>query len=223
MTLAYQYNLSEIHPVFKIELVDKLGVRYWYDGEATDVLPMQKQDSEDPNQQWDPEFRPLLNDSKTIGIFNINGEDECIRHINRRIANYILDEYVEVADNCPLDTEKLYHEKIDEFYSWFWERRTERDSKLFERFLRHIHSIRQKKIEPSTWYTLKEAASYTRTGVTKLRELIDSGKLKSHRLDDLKKTSTILIHRKDLDAVILFDRSSGLGKRESERLRSYQR
>jgi hypothetical protein len=220
--LAYQYNLNEIHPVYKIELVDKLGVRYWYDSEAADVLPMQKQDSEDPSQQWDPEFRPLLNDSKTIGIFNINGEDECIKHINRRIAKYILDEYDKVADTCPVEMEKLYHEKIDEFYSWFWERRTERDSSLFERFLRHIHNLRQKHSPTPTWYTLKEAAVYSRTGVTKLRELIDSGKLKSNRLDDSKKTSTILIHRKDLDAVILFDRSIGLGKREQDRLKAYQ-
>lgn len=86
---------------------------------------------------------------------------------------------------------------------WFWERRTERDTSLFNRFLLHIQSIRTKQNPTPTWFTLKEAGAYTRTGVTKLRELIDSGKLKSHRLDDAKKTSTLLLHRKDLDAVIL--------------------
>ena len=219
--MAYQYNLKEMHPVSKIELVDKLGIRFWYSGENSDDLPMQRQDSEDPKQQWEPEMRPLLDDSKTIGLFHID-EEECIKHINRRIANYILDEYDKVADTCPVEMEKLYHEKIDEFYSWFWERRTERDSTLFGRFLGHIQSIRQKLQPPPTWYSLKEAAVYSRTGVTKLRELIDEGKLKSRRLDDAKKTSTILIHRKDLDAVILFDRSSGLSKREQDQLKAYQ-
>jgi excisionase family DNA binding protein len=219
--LSYQYNLKEMHPVDKVELVDKLGIRFWYSGEDTDSPPMQKQDSEDPGQPWEPEMRPLLDDSKTIGLFNID-ETECIKHINRRIANYILDEYDKVADTCPEALEKLYHEKIDEFYSWFWERRTERDSRLFDRFLRQIQSIRQKQQLLPTWYSLKEAAVYTRTGVTKLRELIDAGKLRSHRLDDSKKTSTILLHKKDLDAVILFDRSSGLGKREQDRLKAYQ-
>ncbi len=210
-----------MHPVSKIELVDKLGIRFWYSGENSDDLPMQRQDSEDPKQQWEPEMRPLLDDSKTIGLFHID-EEECIKHINRRIANYILDDYDKVADTCPVEVEKLYHEKIDEFYSWFWERRTERDSTLFGRFLGHIQSIRQKLQPPPTWYSLKEAAVYSRTGVTKLRELIDEGKLKSRRLDDAKKTSTILIHRKDLDAVILFDRSSGLSKREQDQLKAYQ-
>ena len=219
--MAYQYNLKEMHPVSKIELVDKLGIRFWYSGENSDDLPMQRQDSEDPKQQWEPEMRPLLDDSKTIGLFHID-EEECIKHINRRIANYILDEYDKVADTCPVEMEKLYHEKIDEFYSWFWERRTERDATLFARFLSHIQSIRSKQNPPPTWYTLKEAGAYARTGVTKLRQLIDTGKLRSYRLDDSKKTSTIIIHRKDLDAVILFDRSIGLGKREQERLKAYQ-
>ena len=219
--MAYQYNLKEMHPVSKIELVDKLGIRFWYSGENSDNPPMQRQDSEDSTEPWEPVMRPLLEDSKTIGLFHID-EEECIKHINRRIANYILDEYDKVADTCPVEMEKLYHEKIDEFYSWFWERRTERDATLFGRFLGHIQSIRQKQSPTPTWYTLKEAAVYSRTGVTKLRELIDSGKLKSNRLDDSKKTSTILIHRKDLDAVILFDRSTGLGKREQDRLKAYQ-
>ena len=219
--MAYQYNLKEMHPVSKIELVDKLGIRFWYSGENSDNPPMQRQDSEDSTEPWEPVMRPLLEDSKTIGLFHID-EEECIKHINRRIANYILDEYDKVADTCPVEMEKLYHEKIDEFYSWFWERRTERDSTLFGRFLGHIQSIRQKLQPPPTWYSLKEAAVYSRTGVTKLRELIDEGKLKSRRLDDAKKTSTILIHRKDLDAVILFDRSSGLSKREQDQLKAYQ-
>ena len=219
--MAYQFNLKEMHPVFKLELMDKLGICFWYGGEDADLPPMQKQDSDDPSEPWEPVMRPLLDDSKTIGIFNID-EDECIKHVNRRLANYILDEYGSVADTCPVELERLYHEKIDEFYMWFWERRTERDSQLFDCFLRHIHSVRDKKNEPSTWYTLKEAAAYSRTGVTKLRELIEEGKLKSHRLDDSKKTSTIIIHRKDLDAVILFDRSAGLSKREQERLKAYQ-
>jgi len=166
-------------------------------------------------------MRPLLDDSKTIDLFHAD-EDECIKHINRRIANYILDEYDKVADTCPVELEKMYHEKIDEFYSWFLERRTERDATLFGRFLRHIQSIRNKQHSTPMWYTIKEAAVYSRTGVTKLRELIDSGKLKSHRVDDSKQTATILLHRKDLDAVILFDRSSGLGKREQERLKAYR-
>jgi excisionase family DNA binding protein len=219
--LTYRFNLNEMHPVVKVELVDKRGIDFWYTGEDTDMPPMQKQDSEDSGQPWEPVMRPLLDDSKTIGIFHID-EDECIKHINRRIANYILDEYDKVADTCPVELEKMYHEKIDEFYSWFWERRTERDATLFGRFLRHIQSIRNKHQLTPTWYTLKEAAAYSRTGVTKLRELIDSGKLKSHRVDDSKKTATILLHRKDLDAVILFDRSTGLGKREQERLKAYQ-
>ena len=219
--MTYRFNLKEMHPVKKLELVDKLGVQFWYEGEDTRLPPMQKQDSEDPKQQWEPVIRPLLDDSKTIGLYHID-EKECIKHINRRIANYILDEYDRVVDTCPVELEKLYHEKIDEFYMWFWGRRTERDSILFERFLRHIQSIRQKQQLQPTWYSLKEAAVYTRTGVTKLRELIDSGKLRSHRVDDAKKTATILLHRKDLDAVILFDRSSGLRKREQDRLKAYQ-
>ena len=219
--MAYQFNLKEMHPVFKLELMDKLGICFWYGGENADVPPMQKQDSDDPNEQWEPVMRPLLDDSKTTGLFHID-EEECIKHINRRIANYILDEYEKVADTCPVELEKLYHERIDEFYSWFGDRRTERDATLFGRFLRHIQSIRSKQNPTPTWYSLKEAGVYARTGVTKLRKLIDSGKLRSYRLDDSKKTATIIIHRKDLDSVILFDRSSGLGKREQERLKAYQ-
>ena len=219
--MAYQYNLNEIHPVSKVELVDKLGIRFWYSGENSDNPPMQRQDSEDSLEPWEPIMRPLLDDSKTISLFHVD-EEECIKHINRRLANYILDQYDKVIDTCPVKLENLYHEKVDEFYSWFWERRREQDATLFGRFLDHLQSIRSKQHPTPTWYTLKEAGAYARIGVTKLREVIDSGKLRSYRLDDSKKTSTIIIHRKDLDAVILFDRSSGLGKREQDRLKAYQ-
>jgi hypothetical protein len=53
-----------MHPVSKIELVDELGIRFWYGGENSDNPPMQRQDSEDSTEPWEPNMRPLLDDSK---------------------------------------------------------------------------------------------------------------------------------------------------------------
>ncbi len=83
--MTYQFNLREMHPVYKLELVEKLGLRFRYAGEAPELPPMQKRESEDPTQQWEPVMRPLLDDSKTIGIFHVD-EDECFKHFNRRIS-----------------------------------------------------------------------------------------------------------------------------------------
>lgn len=48
-----------------------------------------------------------------------------------------------------------------------------------ESLLRQLEQKRNR----SPWYKLKESAEYMRCGVTKVRELIDSGLLKSYRLD----------------------------------------
>ncbi len=220
--MNYQFTLSELRPVIKVEVSTTGGIYFWFTGENLSDPPMQKVDEEGSWGPWYPELRPLLEDSKTIRILHDQGEEACIRHINMRIADFILDQYDKVRDSCPESLEKKYLGKIDEFYIWFWDRRQPGDAKIFGRFLQHIQSIRQKRNPPATWYTLREAAVYTRTGVTKLRELIDAGKLKSHRLDDAKSKSTILIHRKDMDSIILFDRSVGLTKRQQERLKAYQ-
>jgi len=74
----------------------------------------------------------------------------------------------------------------------------------------------------SPWYKLKEAAPYMRCGVTKVRELIDAGLLKSYRLDQKVEKSTILIHKKDMDALILCGRSKGLQPREQKLLKFMQ-
>jgi hypothetical protein len=219
--MSYKFTLQEFHPVAKVELLSNNKIEFWYEGEETRMPPSQTIPNEGP---WGPQediYRPVLG-GPAAKVMKDQGEDACIRHLNRRIANYILDHYEEVRDSCPVKLEKLYLDKIDEFYLWFWQRRDNTDRKLFGRFLLHIQSIRQKQNLSPTWYTLKEAAIYTRAGVTKLRELKDNGKLKPYTLDDAKSKSTILFHRKDLDSVILFDRSKGLNRRQQDKLKAYQ-
>jgi excisionase family DNA binding protein len=214
----YNFKVNELAPVFHAYLVEGQGVMFWYEGESTEYDPY-RLSVEDGVQEEIP--RPVLSDKTTIRIYSERGQENCIRHINTRLANYLLDEYESNHENAPDSVIKLYEKKIDLFYRWFWECDRKRNEKIFERFLRHIRSCRKKSEQLSTWHTLKEAAEYARTGVTKLRELIDEGKLKSYRLDDAKSKSTILINRKDLDAMILFNRSSGLTKRQQARLASY--
>jgi len=74
----------------------------------------------------------------------------------------------------------------------------------------------------SPWYTLKEAAEYMRCGVTKIRSLIEECRLKSHRIDPRLDKSTIVIHRKDMDALLLFERCRGLLPREQKLLKFMQ-
>ncbi len=219
--MSYKFTLQEFHPVKKVVLLSSNKIEFWYEGEETWISPSQTIPTEGPWGPHEDVFRPVLG-GPAAKIMKEQGEEPCIRHLNRRIANYILDEYERVYETCPVVLEKQYLAKIDEFYIWFWNRRDNSDRKLFGRFLRHIQSIRQKRNLPPTWYTLKEAAIYTRAGVTKLRELKDTGKLKPYMLDDAKSKSTILFHRKDLDSVILFDRSNGLNKRQQQKLKAYQ-
>jgi len=214
----YKFNVKELAPVTHVYLLEDQGVMFWYEGESTEYDPYQLK-VEDGVREEIP--RPLLEDRTTIRIYLENGQENCIRHINTRIANYLLDEYEANYDTAPEAVINLYAKKIDLFYRWFWERSRKTNEKIFGRFLRHLQSQRSKSEKFATWYTLKEAAEYARTGVTKLRELIDEGKLKAYRLDDAKSKSTILINRKDLDAMILFNRSSGLTKRQQARLSSY--
>ena len=216
--MKYKFDIEDLLPVAAVQLIEDRSIIFWYGGEDPNVLPTQITDAGYGREEAP---RPLLRDAKTIRIYQEDGQDACVRYINIRISRYILDEFEEGRETFPNRISKLYERKIDIFYQWFWERRQRGDEKLFARFLRHLKAEREKDKQPATWHTLKEAAIYSRTGVTKLRELIDAGKLRSYRLDDAKSKSTILIHRKDLDAVILFDRSSGLNKREQERLMVY--
>jgi excisionase family DNA binding protein len=85
-----------------------------------------------------------------------------------------------------------------------------------------ILQILNTSIVRSPWYKLQEAAEYLRCGVTTIRRLIDEGLLKSHRLDQRAEKSTILIHRKDMDALILFGKSRGLQPREQKLLKFMQ-
>mgnify|MGYP002640065637 CR=1 FL=1 len=218
--MKYNFDIEDLLPVEAVQLVLDRSIMFWYGGEDPNQLPIQRKDVGYGMEEAD---RPLLRDARTIRIFQEDGSDACIRHINIRIARYILDEFEDGRETFPNRISKLYEKKIDIFYQWFWERRQKGDEKLFARFLTHLRAEQAKDNEPATWHTLKEAAVYARTGVTKLRELIDEGKLRSYRLDDAKSKSTILIHRKDLDAVILFDRSSGLNKREQDRLKTYSK
>ena len=208
----------QLAPVTHAYLIKDQGVVFWYEGETPEYDPSQIK-IEDGISEEIP--RPLLRDRKTIRMYMDEGRENCIRHINTRIANYLLDEFERNMDAAPDKVIELYAKKIDLLYHWFWQQRRKSHEKIFERFLRHVQCRRRKSEKLATWHTLKEAAEYARTGVTKLRELIDDGKLKSYRLDDAKSKSTILINRKDLDAMILFDRSSGLTKRQQQRLSSY--
>ncbi|MCF7823495.1 MAG: hypothetical protein K9N35_04925 [Candidatus Marinimicrobia bacterium] len=217
----YQYRLKELKPVFWAQLIGGEGVQYWFEGEDPDEIPTQTLTPDERRYIHEGPLRPLLKDKRTVDIMKDYGTEYCVHDINKRIAKSLLDEFEQIAETCPEKLLRQYLAAIDRFYQWFWENREKGDEKLFTRFLRHLQHQRQISQQPATWYTLREAAAYSRTGVTKLRELIDVGKLRSYRLDDAKSKSTILLHRKDLDAVILFDRSSGLTKREQQRLKSY--
>jgi len=214
----YEFKVKELAPVIHAYLIKDQGVVFWYEGETPEYDPSQMKIEDGVVEEFP---RPLLRDSKTIRMYMDGGRENCIRHINTRIATYLLDEYERSMESAPDTVLELYIKKIDLFYHWFWMQRRKSYEKIFERFLRHVKSRHKRSEKLATWYTLKEAAEYGRTGVTKLRELIDERKLKSYRLDDAKSKSTILINRKDLDAMILFDRSSGLTKRQQERLSSY--
>ncbi len=214
----YKFKVNELAPVIHAYLIKEHGIVFWYEGETPEYDPSQIKIEDGAVEEI---HRPLLRDSKTIRMYMDGGRENCIRHINTRIASYLLDEYERNMESAPDTVLELYAKKIDLFYHWFWKQRRKSYEKIFERFLLHVKSRRRRSEKLATWYTLKEAAESARTGVTKLRELIDEGKLKSYRLDDAKSKSTILINRKDLDAMILFDRSSGLTKRQQARLSSY--
>jgi len=38
--MDYEFTLAELAPVTKIELVDKIGIRFWFEGEETKLPPM---------------------------------------------------------------------------------------------------------------------------------------------------------------------------------------
>ena len=82
--------------------------------------------------------------------------------------------------------------------------------------------LRTVKHPRSPWYTLKEAGEYMRCGITTVRRLIDECRLKSYRLDQRVEKSTILIHKKDMDALILCGRSMGLQLREQKLVKHMQ-
>jgi len=222
-TDEYQFRLNELKPVFWVQLIEGRGVLYWFEGENPDFVPTQALTRDEANYMQEGAERPPLRDKRTLEIMNDYGVDFCIHHINKQLSKDLLDAFEDLADTIPKRLERQYLAAIDRFYEWFWERREKGDEKLWARFLRHLQHQRQINQQPATWYTLKEAAVYARVGVTKLRALIDAGELKSHRVDDKKAKSTILLHRKELDSVILFGRSSGLTKREQERLKSYHK
>ena len=89
---------------------------------------------------------------------------------------------------------------------------------IFDSILRRMIQVNRIR----TWYTLREAGEYLRCGVTSVRRLIDEGKLKSYRLDQEKEKSNILIHRKDLDSLVLFGKCKGLMPRDIQRLKAMQ-
>jgi|APSaa5957512622_1039677.scaffolds.fasta_scaffold33907_2 excisionase family DNA binding protein len=106
------------------------------------------------------------------------------------------------------------HKSIDELFD-----------RLSPEVLEFFDSILQRMIlveRTRTWYNLREAGEYLRCGVTTIRRLIDEGKLKSYRLDQVKEKCTILIHRKDLDSLVLFGRCKGLMPRDLQRLKAMQ-
>ncbi len=89
---------------------------------------------------------------------------------------------------------------------------------VFDSILRRMIQVNRTR----TWYSLREAGEYLRCGVTSVRRLIDEGKLKSYRLDQEKEKSNILIHRKDLDSLVLFGKCKGLMPRDLQRLKAMQ-
>ncbi|MCF7902353.1 MAG: helix-turn-helix domain-containing protein [Candidatus Marinimicrobia bacterium] len=219
--VQYKFTLNELRPVTHIELSREGSICFWFKDENPDLPPRQWiPDSVSPDG-WQEVLRPYLTDTRTLKIYNEQGEDACIRYINTRIANYLLDEFERVREACPVAIEKKYLSRIDEFYEWFWKRRQSSNEKIFSRFLQHLKACKRQESKPQTWFTVKEAATYIRSSISKVRQLIDQGKLKSHRLDDSGSKSTILIHRQDLDALILFDRSTGLSKRELDLLKRF--
>lgn len=220
----YQFRITELVPVSWARVVDN-GVEFWFESEDPDREPRQKLTRDEARYIREGPIRPLIRDRRAVALFREhgNGCEAGIRYLNRMIVGELLDAFEKIADTCPRELEQQYLDAIDRFYSWFWERRVKGDEKIFARFLRHLRHQRQFDQQPATWYTLQEAAAYLSAGVTKIRELISEGTLRAHRLDDAKEKSTILLHRRDLDAVVLFNRSESLTKRQQQRLDSYQK
>ena len=54
----------------------------------------------------------------------------------------------------------------------------------------------------SHWLRIKDACAYLNIGKTKLRQLINEGRLKHYRLD-----GQIRIHQRDCDSLLIFEKS----------------
>lgn len=68
----------------------------------------------------------------------------------------------------------------------------------------------------SPWLSVPEAAVYSSLSESTIRRFIDGGKLNIHRVG-----GRILIHKKDLDAWILFNRQTLSGK-QKQILKDYE-
>ena len=94
----YEFKVKELAPVTHAYLIKGQGVMFWYEGETPEDDPFQMKIEDGVVEKIQ---RPLLRDRKTIRICTDNSRENCIRHINTRIANYLLDQYEANIDTAP--------------------------------------------------------------------------------------------------------------------------
>ncbi|MCK5331051.1 MAG: helix-turn-helix domain-containing protein [Candidatus Marinimicrobia bacterium] len=65
-----------------------------------------------------------------------------------------------------------------------------------------MSSTVESKSNISPWFSIKETCAYLNIGKTKLRQLINDGRLKHYRLG-----GQIRIHQRDCDSLLIFQKS----------------
>ena len=75
---------------------------------------------------------------------------------------------------------------------------------------------------PGPWLTIEESAQYLRIGLTKMRELVNLGRIRTTNIDPESPRRSIRVHRKSLDRYLLFGDKHRLNKYERELLDELQ-
>lgn len=74
----------------------------------------------------------------------------------------------------------------------------------------------------SPWLNIKQSAHYLGIGLTKMRELVDTGRISVANIDPESPRRSIRVHRKALDRYLLFGNKRRLNKYERELLDEIQ-
>ena len=202
---SYKFFLSELKPVSQVQLINPGHAAFWYDGENQLDVPTQSVSGYEDIHLFEIE-RPYVTDHSFHEILNREGSKGAVRELNRRIARYLIKEYRKQHEALPQSRSALYLEKTEMFYTWFW-KQEKNANKPIPAFLKEFRKERNNQNNPRIWHNVREAATYLGCSDSLIRKAIREGKLKANRHDPDSEKSTYSIHRKNLDAYMLFHRS----------------